>query len=677
MKQKIFILPVLLWAFVVMLHAQAPVIKWQEASVSGPPILHQFIEDGYPAEYMEYIYHQLEEIVVGSDGSYAGIDIYRGLFVKFDAAGKLILVKSIVGMDGGVTSIKKASDGGYILLGRKYVYKTGGAISYPYLAIFKLDESGNKIWEKTFKGTTVPVVPRSRYRYDCEPGSITTTKDGGYLIGATSFADAGNDKSEHAKGESDYWIIKIDAAGTKQWDKTIGGSGYDGVSSFRKVMVAQTSDGNYIVGGTSLSSASGDKTEDSRTKPDARTYAGDYWVLKLSNSGSILWQKTLGGDATDQLAEITPTADGGCIIGGESNSAASGEKTQTSLYLDLWVIKLNTAGAVEWQKTIVNNNTESWENYLRSIFQEPGGGYIIGGNKSIQKSLGRGHNYWVLKLSETGNLDWQIALGGTVGGTDNLAGLIPLSNGHILAAGVSASEVSGNKTVTKIEPNGGNDYWLLELMPCQNGSDISKTICHGDTYDFNGTAVRMPGVYRHTLTNQYGCDSVVVMTLDFYPFGNPAVTVQENVLSSTATHNSYQWLLDGRPLNGETKASYTAVLNGSYQLVVTTADNCHDTSLVVKPLFKPNIFVPTLFSPNGDGKNDVLKVYGNQLLAARLLIFNQWGQKVFETNNAVQTGWDGTVGGKPQPMGVYMYVLETTLSNGNKETSRGSFTLVR
>ena len=681
MKKVLLILPALLFAFGVILHAQAPVIKWQQSSVSGPPFVRYFEEDGYKWEEIEHIYHLLDKIVAGANGSYAGVDLAGKLFVKFDQLGNLTLKKPITGMDG-ITSLTKASDGGYILLGYNYVPRPGGGVLYPYLALVKVDESGNNVWTKTFKGATTPVVPRPTYRYDCIPGSIITTIDGGYLIGAASYADAGNEKSENGRGESDYWIIKIDAAGTKQWDKTFGGSKDDGGTS-RPVSVAQASDGNYFIGGTSLSSASGDKSENSKTKADARDYWGDYWVVKISSSGNLLWEKTLGGDAADQLSAIAATTSGGCIVGGESSSAKSGDKTETSENLDLWIVKLSAAGAMEWQKTILNGAPEDvlkgeyQDDYMRSIAQAPGGGFLIGADKSmLTMEMGYSQIYWALKLSETGGLEWQKTLGGSPS-NEHLANLIPLNDGHILAAGVSSSGVSGNKTLPKIDPGGGNEYWLLELMPCQNGSKNQKTICRGETYDFYGTPVTLPGIYKHTLTNQYGCDSVVEMTLGFYPFGNPAVTVQENVLSSATTHSSYQWLMDGKLLTGETNPSYTALLNGLYQLVVGTADNCYDTSLAVKPLFKPNIFVPTLFSPNGDGKNDVLKMYGNQLQSARLLIFNQWGQKLFEANDATQNGWDGNVGGKPQPTGVYMYVWEAILSNGQKETSKGSFTLVR
>jgi gliding motility-associated-like protein len=90
-----------------------------------------------------------------------------------------------------------------------------------------------------------------------------------------------------------------------------------------------------------------------------------------------------------------------------------------------------------------------------------------------------------------------------------------------------------------------------------------------------------------------------------------------------------------------------------------------------------NLFVPNMFSPNADGKNDLLLVYGNHLNSVRLLVFNQWGQKVFETRNGNTNGWDGTAGGKPQPVGVYIYVLEAKLDDGKVLKKKGSISLIR
>src|SRR4051812_7134235 len=96
------------------------------------------------------------------------------------------------------------------------------------------------------------------------------------------------------------------------WQKTIGGSGTDELSH-----VSKTSDGGYIIGGTSDSNISGEKTEDSNGNED-------YWILKIDSAGNIQWQNTIGGSGTDALIWIEQASDGGYIMGGNSNSPISG-----------------------------------------------------------------------------------------------------------------------------------------------------------------------------------------------------------------------------------------------------------------------------------------------------------------------------------------------------------------
>ena len=97
--------------------------------------------------------------------------------------------------------------------------------------------------------------------------------------------------------------------------------------------------------------------------------------------------------------------------------------------------------------------------------------------------------------------------------------------------------------------------------------------------------------------------------------------------------------------------------------------------IVVKPLNK-DVFVPNVFSPNGDGKNDVLYVYGNYIDKIEMRIFNQWGEQIQVINSRTR-GWDGTHRGKPQPVGVYVYVLKAVLANGKSVEMKGSITLLR
>jgi gliding motility-associated-like protein len=97
--------------------------------------------------------------------------------------------------------------------------------------------------------------------------------------------------------------------------------------------------------------------------------------------------------------------------------------------------------------------------------------------------------------------------------------------------------------------------------------------------------------------------------------------------------------------------------------------------ITVNPLEK-DLFVPNVFSPNGDGKNDRLFVYGNYIAQVDMHIFNQWGEQIFVIDKK-STGWDGTYKGKPQPVGVYVYVLKAVLTDGRTVNVKGSITLVR
>jgi len=89
-----------------------------------------------------------------------------------------------------------------------------------------------------------------------------------------------------------------------------------------------------------------------------------------------------------------------------------------------------------------------------------------------------------------------------------------------------------------------------------------------------------------------------------------------------------------------------------------------------------NIFVPNVFSPNGDGNNDILYVYSNAISSLVFRIYNQWGQEIFESKS-INTGWDGTAGGQKQPVGVYIYVLQATMQDGTIINKKGSVTLIR
>jgi gliding motility-associated-like protein len=130
--------------------------------------------------------------------------------------------------------------------------------------------------------------------------------------------------------------------------------------------------------------------------------------------------------------------------------------------------------------------------------------------------------------------------------------------------------------------------------------------------------------------------------------------------------------------------AFTAVNLGTQPITATITvtpriNGCVGTAksyiITVLPLNK-DVFVPNVFSPNKDGKNDILYVYGNYITKVDMHIYNQWGQQIAVITNKTQ-GWDGTHKGDPQPVGVYVYVLKAELANGNTVNLKGSITLVR
>ncbi|MEO8088328.1 MAG: T9SS type A sorting domain-containing protein [Bacteroidota bacterium] len=303
-----------------------------------------------------------------------------------------------------------------------------------------------KMWDKTFGGMD-----------DDEPAYFQQTTDGGFILGGYSYSDIGGDKSTALKngpGVLDYWIIKIDSLGTKQWDKDFGGANGDQFTTLQ-----QTTDGGYILGGWSASNISGDKTEAS-----AGNY--DYWIIKLDATGNILWDKDFGGASSDQLSVIKQTNDGGYILGGSSSSGISGNKSQAAQgALDYWIVKIDPHGNFQWDKTFGGTDSDK----LNSIHQTSDGGYVLGGSSwsliggdKTEASWGI-DDYWVVKIDSTGNKQWDKDFGGIE--SDILYSLKQTPDSGYILGGRSGSPISGNKT----EPlHGGYDFWLVKIDAAGN-----------------------------------------------------------------------------------------------------------------------------------------------------------------------------------------------------------------
>ncbi|BAV04778.1 gliding motility-associated C-terminal domain-containing protein [Filimonas lacunae] len=191
-----------------------------------------------------------------------------------------------------------------------------------------------------------------------------------------------------------------------------------------------------------------------------------------------------------------------------------------------------------------------------------------------------------------------------------------------------------------------------------------------------------------------GCGHSIVAHVPVYVAGKPfaSFTVPENICigepvqfianDTIASGTIQQWLWNFGNGNSAVAhaGSYTYNEAGVFDVrfTVTSGYGCKDDTVQVVTVTdcRASVFIPNAFTPNGDGKNDMLNVYGNSVQAIRMMIFNQWGQKIFETTNR-DNGWDGTHKGVPQPSGVYMYVCTVKLMDGSEVVKKGAVNLVR
>ncbi|MCX6897007.1 MAG: T9SS C-terminal target domain-containing protein [Verrucomicrobia bacterium] len=433
------ILVVLLITFSIKSFSQ-PTIEWQK-SIGGtqgdwPTSIQQTSDGGY--------------VVAGWSHSNARKSIFRFFFskrkgdvtgnhgngdcwvVKLNKSGKIKWQKSYGGSgEDRANSIQQTTDGGFIVAGSTnsdngdvsdYHWGHSGNIDF---WVIKLNRNGKIKWQKCF-GTN----------YEEDAKCVRQTSDGGYIIVGYSTAYGNN-------GSSDYWVIKLNSKGGEQWQKFYGGADVDVPST-----VIQTSDGGYILAGSSISRGS---------DIFGHQWGFDCWIIKIDNKGTMQWQKYFGGTGHENASAVIQTTDGGYIIAANTNSN-DGIVAGNHGGNDYWVIKTDSIGSIQWQKCFGGTGSED----LHSVLQTSDGGYLLAGHSystdgDVTGNHGGG-DFWIVKLNESGNMQWQKSLGGTSGDYDCIASLT--SDGGYILTGRSSSQdgdVTGN--------HGIEDYWIVKLSP--------------------------------------------------------------------------------------------------------------------------------------------------------------------------------------------------------------------
>ncbi|QHT70877.1 T9SS type A sorting domain-containing protein [Rhodocytophaga rosea] len=235
----------------------------------------------------------------------------------------------------------------------------------------------------------------------------------------------------------------------------------------------QTSDGGYLLAGTSSSGIGGDKTQ-------ASGGLDDYWIVKINKDGLKQSDRAFSGannsssgQGYDLLTDVIATSDGGYLLGGHSNSLIGGNKSAPFLGADdFWVIKLDNTLNKQWDKTYGGKG----EDVLTSLINMPDG-YILGGYSASKTGGDKTEDnkgdtdYWLIKVDQAGNKQWNKIFGGT--GREELYSVIQTTDKGFLLTGNSASGISGDKTEPNRSPSSGStDYWIVRTF-----TEISPIIC--------------------------------------------------------------------------------------------------------------------------------------------------------------------------------------------------------
>ena len=282
---------------------------------------------------------------------------------------------------------------GFIIVGKTQSLEDGSED----ILILKTNQSGHVEWSKNYGSFN-----------DQSGDFIQLTLDGGYIICGQSV--------ESYTGFNKLNLLKINSDGDEIWNQSYGGNG-----DAYGYSVISLSDGSYLAIGMTRSLGE---------------LNGDAWLIKIDSDGNEIWNQSYGGNGTDIIRSIVLT-DNGYLLAGNTNSYGNGNN-------DIFIIKVDQAGAQQWSQTYGGNGTDVG----RSISKVIDGGYIITG---YTDSFGNSSNFniWLIKIDENGNLIWDKTYGEN-GDDRALDGHQTLDGGYVLT-GFSDSNSNNTPSIIIIK----------------------------------------------------------------------------------------------------------------------------------------------------------------------------------------------------------------------------------
>jgi hypothetical protein len=378
---------------------------------------------------------------------------------------------------------------------------------------------------------------------------IILTNDGGYALLAGAASSDGDVTGYHGGGLFDIWVIKLDSNFNMVWNKCYGNTATDAGFS-----INMTNDGGFIIGGQN--SANGGDVTGNHGDADA-------WIIKIDSVGNIQWQKSFGSPYGDGCFYIEQTSDNGYIAA--CYAGTGGDVIVNYGIVDYWILKLDSAGNMQWQKTYGGSDID----YAKCVKQTIDGGYIIAGyTLSTDSNITFNHgneDVWIIKTDSIGNIQWQKCYGGS--GYDNMYGngsiLMTPANEYLICASTNSNDGDVNFN------HGSNDYWLLIIDSIGNIIK-QKTYGGSDEDELRSILPASNGGYflaGYTLSNNGD------VTLNHNPFD--VWIVQTDSTGSILWQNTY-----GGSFSDAMNGSRFMVENniGNYVIASTTFSNDGDVN---------------------------------------------------------------------------------------------------
>ena len=394
--------------------------------------------------------------------------------IRLDSSGAKLWERSFGGaLDDGLFSMLQTTNGDFVLGGYSESGNTGNKTS-PNRGgrdfwVIRLDANGNAIWDQTYGGSD-----------DDNLQDIVETGDGGFICGGYSYSGISGNKTSSNFGDSDFWIVRLDSSGNRIWDRSYGGTGPDTCYKLTRA------GSGFVAAGSSGSDTNGNKV--------SSHFGGlDLWVVRLDVIGNVLWQQTYGGSddegSDDSGVRFAAAHDGGFIIGANSFSGISGNKTKSGFgFDDFWVVRLDDNGVPLWQAVAGGSGND----YLTGLLETSDGSFLLAGGSNSETNSTKtsprqgSFDFWIVALNSAGSNVWDRCYGGTNSDGFQNVSIAPASGGFILA-GDSSSGMTGNKTVAN---NGGTDYWIVRL---DSGSGPKLRAVHQTSIAQNGFRLFLQG----------------------------------------------------------------------------------------------------------------------------------------------------------------------------------------